>query len=446
LHLIGVDIGTTSVCGVLLDVKTRRIVRSVTKDNPAAMPSPRRWEFAQDVPSIWYTVKTIVDELRSGPADVRGIGVTGQMHGILYIDAGGNPVSPLYTWQDQRGDLPFSADATYAEQLGRMTGYPMATGYGMATHFYNAANGLVPRGAAAFCTIADYAAMRLANRTRPAIDPTNAASLGLYRLQTLEFDREALACAGIDADLLPEQVPSGTVIGSTEDGVPVTAALGDNQASFLGAVRDVRSSVLLNIGTGSQISVHADTFRTAEGIDTRPFPGGGYLLVGASLSGGKSYALLERFFRETLRAFAGYDGPNLYETMNRLADEAIAEETALQVNTQFFGTRQDPLKRGSIGGIGPDNWTPRHLVRGFLEGMIDELFRYYEAFPPSVKERVSTLVASGNGVRRNGALRRMLERRFGLPLVLPDGLEEASRGAAICAGVGCGLYPDFFRL
>ncbi|MBB6734792.1 sedoheptulokinase [Cohnella zeiphila] len=448
MHLIGLDIGTTSVCGALLEARTRRMIRSVTLDNTAALRSSRSWEFAQDAESIWRTAESVLSELRSDRAEVLGIGITGQMHGILYVDKEGNAVSPLYTWQDKRGDMPYSKEATYAEQLARLTCYPMATGFGMATHFYNQQNGLVPPGASALCTIADYVAMRLANRTRPLIDPTNASGLGLYDPRLLEFDRAALTHAEIDAGLLPEQVPSGTVIGRIKDGIPVATALGDNQASFLGAVPDVRSSVLLNIGTGSQISVYSDAYcadecRTAGGIDIRPFPGGGYLLVGASLSGGKSYALLERFFREVITSFTGSDESSLYETMNRMAEAETADEFELKVNTRFFGTRADPLARGTIDGVCPDNWTPGHLIRGFLEGMAGELAGYYDLLPPSVRERAKALVVSGNGVRRNGALRRILERLFGLPLLLPDGGEEASRGAAICAGVGCGLYASF---
>jgi sedoheptulokinase len=225
----------------------------------------------------------------------------------------------------------------------------------------------------------------------------------------------------------------------------VVCAIGDNQASFLGSICDIRKSILLNIGTGSQLSVYSDAYIQVEGIDTRPFPGGGYLMVGASLSGGKTYALLEQFFRETMALFAGSEESDLYEAMNRLAEDSPVNDSGLRVNTQFFGTRADSGVRGSIENIGPANFTPRHLVRGFLDGMIDELHRYYEAFPAFVKERLGTIVASGNGVRRNGALCRMLEQRFGCPLVIPEFREEASYGAAVSAGVGCGLYPDYIR-
>ncbi|MBB6694318.1 hypothetical protein H7B90_23260 [Cohnella xylanilytica] len=441
--LIGVDIGTTSICGVLLDAANGRIVKSITKENTAGLPSSETWEFTQDASVIWDLALRIVGKLRAEAGYVSGIGVTGQMHGILYVDEAGAPVSPLYTWQDRRGGLPGEDGVSYVDRLRRLTGYPVAAGFGMATHYYQQQHGLVPERAAALCTIPDYVAMRLAGLARPATDPTNAAGLGLYDLRKLGFDLAALQRAGIDPDLLPKQVPSGTVIGRTPDGIPVVSAIGDNQASFLGAVRNVRSSALLNVGTGSQISAYADRYSEAEEIETRPFPGGGYLLVGASLSGGKSYAMLERLFREICILFSGTAIPDIYAAMNLLAEDEPEPGSKLTVNTSFFGTRADPHRLGTIGGIGPANLTARHLIVGVLEGMAEELHGYFAKFPSPVKDRLTALVASGNGVRSNDALRRMLEKRFGLPLEVPEDREEASRGAALCAGVGVGIYPGF---
>jgi sedoheptulokinase len=448
LFLIGLDIGTTSICGVLLNATSKEIVQTITRDNNAALRSLHTWEFLQDPASILSAIRQIVADFSRSGVEVRGIGITGQMHGILYIDDQGQAVSPLYTWQDQRGDLPFAeGGVTYAEHISRLTGYPLATGYGLVTHIYNVMNGLVPAKAAALCTIADYAAMQLANRTQPHVDATNAAALGLFDLKALQFDRSALKVCGIDLAMVPEVVPSGTVIGHTAEGIPVCCALGDNQASFLASAQDVRGTVLINIGTGSQLSAYTDECRTVEGLDTRPFPGGGYMLVGASLSGGKSYALLEQFFREVCSVFTGYHGDSLYEIMNRLAEERTGEEgSGVRVNTQFYGTRQDSQQRGSIADLGPANFTPRHLVHGFLDGMIAELRGFYDALPARNKERIRLLAASGNGVRRNAALSRKLEQVFAFPLVFPAYREEASCGAALCAGVGTGIYPDFFHL
>ena len=444
MYLIGLDVGTTSIGGVLVDGSSGDIVKSVLKDNHSECNTANSWEHCQDPDRIWRTVREVLAELSSGKVEIGGIGLTGQMHGILYVDSHGDAVSPLYTWLDQRGSLPFGGAASYAEHLSLLTSSPVSPGFGMATHYYNTLQRMVPEKAVKLCTIADFIAMKLCRAKEPAVDPTLAASLGCFDLETGEFDQAALRAARIDPSILPSIQPTGTVIGQTEDGVPVACAAGDNQASFLGAVRDIEHSILVNIGTGSQISVFSNHLLQLEGLEVRPFPGGGYLLVGAPLGGGKAYALLERFFRDVCAVFGGSEG-SLYERMNALALTAakVPPGEGLQVHTQFFGTREDPARRGAIDRISADNFTPQHLVAGFLEGMTEELLAYYLRLPEPMKQSRKVLVGSGNGVRQNQALRGRLAQAFMLPLELPKYAEEASYGAAICAGVGIGLYQDF---
>ena len=72
--------------------------------------------------------------------------------------------------------------------------------------------------------------------------------------------------------------------------------MGDNQASFLGAVKDKEHSVSINVGTGSQVSVYSGEWDPAAGTDIRPWIDHGYLYVGASLNGGKVYERLAEYF------------------------------------------------------------------------------------------------------------------------------------------------------
>lgn len=106
----------------------------------------------------------MVREFQSQYKDIKGIGITGQMHGIVYTDIQGNAVSPLYTWQDGRGNLNYRENQSYAAYLSDITGCPVATGYGLVTHFYNVQNRLVPTNATKLCTIMDYAVMKLSGK------------------------------------------------------------------------------------------------------------------------------------------------------------------------------------------------------------------------------------------------------------------------------------------
>ena len=119
----------------------------------------------------------------------------------------------------------------------------------------------------------------------------------------------------MDTIRLPEICEDMEVLGMYKD-IPVTVAIGDNQASFLGAAGSENNTLLVNMGTGGQISVLTDQYFETEGIEARPFLGGKYLLVGASLCGGKAYALLENFFRSFMKEAIGQDIP-LYEILGR---------------------------------------------------------------------------------------------------------------------------------
>ena len=130
---------------------------------------------------------------------------------------------------------------------------------------------------------------------------SNAASLGFYDLRHHHFDNIALLDAGIDPDILPKVVKNTTLAGTTDcdflpSGIPVAVAIGDNQASFLGAVTNPDSSILVNVGTGSQISFVTKEVTHLKSGEIRPLTDDKYIFVGASLCGGRAYAVLKNFF------------------------------------------------------------------------------------------------------------------------------------------------------
>lgn len=428
MKTLGLDIGTTTVSAVVVENGT--LLSSVTKKNGYFIDTGEPFAKCQDVARIEETAFSALAELLSLYPDVSAIGVTGQMHGILYLDENGTPLSPLYTWQDGRGDLPYLDGESYASYLSKKTGYALATGYGCVTHFYNQENGLVPRGAVVFSTIHDYIAMRLSGLTRPVTDPTDAASFGLFDVEAGAFDNEALKALGIDSSMLPA-LSDGVFIGKYQGKIAVAAAIGDNQASFLGTTGGKREGMLLNVGTGSQFSAYSDVYITADDLETRPFPGGGYLLVGASLCGGRAYALLERFFRETA-AMLGVDCARAYDAMDALAAKSEPVTDPITVTPLFSGTRKNPSLRGSIENLSTENFTPRHLITGMMEGMARELYEMYRSYLAS-GGTPSMLYGSGNGLRVNPYLQKCFEKLFETPLTLSNAKEEAATGAALYA-------------
>lgn len=428
MKLLGLDIGTTTVSTVV--VENGAVLSALTLKNGAFLETPHPWEKIQDPDYIRATALHAVAELLEKYPDVERIGITGQMHGIVYLDAAGTPVSPLYIWQDGRGDQPYEGDETYVRHLSRMTGYPLATGYGLVTHFYNLKNGLVPENAAVFCTIHDYIAMLLAGRNTPVTEASDAASFGLFDVEKGCFDAAALEKAGIDPAMLPTLAPS-PCIGHHRGTIPVYVPIGDNQASFLGATGGRRDTMLVNMGTGGQFSVYTERYLQCPGLETRPFPGG-YLLVGSSLCGGRAYALLEQFLRQTAEAMTGQRMESAYDAMNTLLGGTDCPEDLPTVTPLFQGTRQDPSLRGSITGLSADNFTPRHLIWGMLNGMAGELHDMYARYL-AAGGSPAALIGSGNGLRRNIHLQNCFSRAFGQMLVMSECNEEAATGAALFA-------------
>ena len=431
MKVLGLDIGTTTISAVVYEPGPG-VLTAKTVASESFIPGAS-WEKIQDPGVIYVKAMASVHEMLELHPDIQAIGVTGQMHGIVYLDAVGDPVSPLYIWQDGRGDLP-CGDTTWAGHLSQITGYEVATGYGMVTHYYNINHGLVPENAAVFCTIHDYLAMKLAGLSRPLTEPTDAASLGLFDGPRGCFDPTALEAADIDDALVPGIIHE-PCLGVGPLGIPVYAAIGDNQASFLGATGGRTDVLLVNMGTGSQISVYSPDHIQTKTLETRPFPDGGWLLVGASLCGGRAYALLENFFRQTVKMVTGSED-SVYDAMARMLDSGEITD-APTVCTLFQGTRKDPTLRGSITGLSTENFTPQHLIHGVMQGMADELFEMYRGYLDLGGTAPAAMIGSGNGLRKNPHLCRIMEKTFGCPLILSENNEEAACGAAIYAAKHC---------
>ena len=412
MKAIGIDIGTTSVCGVLIDVETGSVERSITKNSNAFIDGCAEWEKLQSVDKIVATATEILESLMCD--DAAAIGVTGQMHGIVYTDKNGNAASPLYTWQDGRGNLAYK-DTTYAEFLGSFSGY------GNVTDFYNTENGIKPKNAVSYCTIQDYLVMRLCGLKRPILHTSDAASFGCYDLENKKFDYS----------FAPEITDDFRIAGEYKK-IPVGVAIGDNQASVFSTLAD-EDDVLVNIGTGSQISVVSDKIVRNSQIEVRPYFEGKYLLVGAALCGGRAYSLLKSFYAEVFGYIKKLDDDEIYKIMNEMLKSA--KPSSMKVDTRFAGTRLNSNITGAISGVTTENFTPPALTYGILCGMADELLDMYKQMN-SVK---CGLVGSGNGIRRNKALVRIFEEKLGSKMKIPSHLEEAAVGAAMFGMISAGI-------
>ena len=130
MNVIGLDIGTTTICGVALDCESGEILQTVTLPNDSFLTG-RPFEKIQSPGLILKKAVALCEELCAAFEPV-AIGVSGQMHGVVYLNAAGEAVSPLYTWQDESADQPCGG-TTYAAKLSDLTGCKMASGFGGST-------------------------------------------------------------------------------------------------------------------------------------------------------------------------------------------------------------------------------------------------------------------------------------------------------------------------
>ncbi|MHC4733456.1 MAG: sedoheptulokinase, partial [Planctomycetota bacterium] len=373
------------------------------------------------------------------------------MHGVLLVNSELELQSNLITWRDQRtlaSDKPGPINKTVEDldpSLHERTGCRLHTGYGGATLHCLSKNNKLPESAVAL-TIADYVAGYLTGVV--ATEATHAASWGIFNLQTNMWDTQAVDKLGIPKKVLPTVNSTAKPLDTIQpaiakqfglgNNVQVCSPLGDNQAGIIGAAGFAGDAAVLNLGTGGQISIPQKGYKVLETLETRPMPFGGFILVGASLCGGWAYSCLQKFIQATVKEFSGVEvsDEEIYKRMNAIAAETSEGASGITVNTRFSGTRQNPNLRGSISGIGVDNFTVANLDRGFVEGMVRELAEMVSA---AGIQGFTRIIASGNAVHRNPVVPDVIESIFGLPCYISTNREAAALGAAYAAAIGLGL-------
>jgi sedoheptulokinase len=436
---LGIDIGTSKVACVVLSGNGGSLFRSsrATGAELDALPSGH---VEQDPKAILRTLKDCILEI---PPAVRqqicAIGVTGQMHGVVLWNSLSGEVSNLVTWQDQR-----CLSDHFLEQLrGETSESSLSSGYGCATLSWYAKN--CPEFLSKFnraATIHDYFVSLICELPYALTDYTDAASWGLFSLSSCNWIEDKVRAAGISLELLPKIQPPGSLAGRLQTSwakelglkpdIPVTVAIGDNQASLYATLKDPERDLAVTVGTGAQASLAAESLQALPAnlppqLEIRPFVDGKVLVVGATLCGGKAFAWL----RETIRAWCQdleincLDDKALYARLDELGQAHLF--SPLQVCSSLQGERHNPEVRGSISNLALDNFSLGNLCAALVRNIFENL---HQMFPPQMLKEKSRLVVSGNGIRRLKLAQILCAQVFNMPLLISDDEEEAASGAA----------------
>lgn len=433
MNVLAVDLGTTKVAVLLYHAGEPLASRSVSLDHNAAVSGLPEGHMEQSIQAVMGTVHTLMksfseEELKS----VSAIGVTGQMHSTVLWNE--SESSNIVTWQDRR-----ASTAGHLEEFRRKSKRPLSDGFGSVTMAETALSGELKRWTHSG-TPADFLVCRMTGRTKPLMDPTFAASWGIFDIMENKWDIPAANTLGIPESILPEIVKSGEIAGTTlgfpgiTDGIPVIAAFGDNQASVLGTCGEhPEEELFMTLGTGAQLSAvitkeEALFIKDMPGIELRPFTGGRFLAVAAPLCGGSAWTWLGDSVNAMLASLGLETIPRkkLFDMLDSLALQAPDAE-GLSVTPSFLGERSGAGKYGVMENITMTNFTLPNLAKALGEGMIRNMTKY---FPDEILKRRKIVLGSGNCLRFCKSIRKAVETELDFSLRLSDVREEACFGCA----------------
>lgn len=443
--VIGLDLGTGGVRAIAVDLQGQMTAQT-TRSYPLLTPQPG---WTEQNPSDW--VEASLDALSNVAQQLDGhqpiaLGLSGQMHGMVPLDAEGRVIRPAILWNDQRTDKAVvEIEAVIPRQeLIQRTGNPAITGFQLPKLVWLRAEepeayallrySLLPK---------DYLAFVLTGER--VTEPSDASGIGCLNLANRQWDTDILNALNISPALFPTVVESTAIAGRLKSdiaarvglpaGLPVVAGGGDNAAAAVGL--GISSSNLnrgsLSIGTSGVIFAPCD----------RPIPDpegrvhlfchvdGGYHLLGVTLAAGGSL----RWYRDTL-------APHIpYTELMDLAENSLPGARGVLFLPHLAGERSphiDPDTRGAWVNLSLAH-TQADLTRAVLEGVAFSLRAALEVI--SEITPLHQLLATGGGARSSTWL-RILADVLETELIEPKAEEGAAYGAAILAMVGVGAYPN----
>ncbi|XP_012634765.2 sedoheptulokinase [Microcebus murinus] len=459
---LGIDLGTTSVKAALLGAApgnpsefvvlascARAARAEVAAESTAAGPQGRE----QDVSRIIQALNECIAALpRQQLRNVEGIGVSGQMHGVMFWKTGqgcewtGGGAAPLFepravshlvTWQDGRCSSGFLASLPQPESH-----LSVATGFGCATIFWllkNRPEFLKSYDAAG--TIHDYVVAMLCGLPRPLMSDQNAASWGYFNTQSQSWNSEILKGSGFPIHLLPDIAEPGSVAGRTSHtwleipkGTPVGVAMGDLQASVYSCMAQ-RTDAVLNISTSVQLAAAmpagfqpAQTPDPAAPVAYFPYFDRTYLGVAASLNGGNALATFVRMLAQWMADL----GLEVEESTvySRMIQAAVQQrDTCLTITPTVLGERHLPDELASVTRISSSDLSLGHVTRALCRGIVQNLHSMLP-FQQLQEWGVERVMGSGSALSRNEVLKQEVQRAFPLPVAFGQDV-DAAVGAAL---------------
>lgn len=442
---IGIDVGTTGTRAVAVDERSD-VVATGSATYPLLTPRPGWTE--QDPTGWWRATREVLTAVSAGCRDaghpIAGIGLSGQMHGSVFLDAAHEVIRPALLWNDQRTERQCEEITARAgpDRIVEITGNPALTGFQAPkvlwlrdeepANFARVAHVLLPK---------DLVRLRLTGEF--ATDAADAAGTLFMDLRARTWSPEVLDALEVPADWLPPILEgpdrSGEITGAVAgdlglpSGVPVAAGGGDNAAAAIGTGVTRPGLMSSSIGTSGVVFAHAQeaaidpTGRVHAFAHSTP---GRYCLLAVTLSAGGS-----------LRWWRDQTGLSYEE----LVTEAVAVppgSDGLVFLPYLTGERTphlDPKARGAFFGLTARH-TRGHLTRALMEGVLFSLRDGLEIMR-GLNVRPTEIRAIGGGATSPLWLQLQADV-YGAPIQRMAIEEGAAYGAALLGHVAAGTFAD----
>lgn len=443
--VMGLDLGTGGVRVIAVNLHGQLIAQT-TKSCPLLTPQPG---WTEQNPADWVaaSLDALADVAQQlGEHRAIALGLSGQMHGMVPLDADGSVIRPAILWNDQRtGKAVEAIEAAISRQeLIQRTGNPAITGFQLPKlvwlrtaepqAYAQVRHILLPKDYLSYVLTGEF-----------ITEPSDASGTGCLNLASRQWDTDILKALDLDPVWFPAVVESTAIAGRLKsdiatrvrlpDGLPVIAGGGDNAAAAIGL--GISASNLnrgsLSIGTSGVIFAPCD----------RPLPDpegrvhlfchadGGYHLLGVTLAAGGSL----RWYRETI-------APQIaFTDLMQMAASSEPGARGVLFLPHLAGERSphlDPDTRGAWVNLSLAH-TQADLVRAVLEGVafsLREALDIIHTISP-----MQQLLATGGGAQSPTWL-QILADVLQTELIAPKAEEGAAYGAAILAMVGVGAYPN----
>ena len=457
-HLLGIDIGTSGTKTLVCD-EDGAVLATAMSEHPISSPRPG---WSEQNPADWWSAvcaatKAVLKKAKLKPADIGGIGLSGQMHGSVFLGAGVDALRPALLWNDQRTAeqcRTIEQKAGGREALIELVANPALTGFTAPKILWLRDN--EPKTYAKVKHILlpkDYIRFRMTGEY--ATEVSDASGMLLLDVKNRTWSDKLLSLLQIDKSLLGKLHESQEITGVLHEdgakalglraGIPVVGGAGDQAAGAVGNGIVMPGIVSATLGTSGVVFAHSETpVRDPQGrVHTmcHAVPGK-WCLFGCMLSAGGSFQWLRNTLAAEEVAAAKKRKVDPYQLLIEQAATAPPGCENLYFLPYLTGERcphPDPNARGGWIGLTARTTRPM-LIRSLLEGVT---FGMRDALDiiRSMGCAVSQVRASGGGARSE-FWRQLQADVYNAPLVLTNASEGPAYGVALLAGVGTGVWKS----